>query len=226
MESPDGLYALIPQHFKNCTNLKYAQPPSTVQAWRAGNVFQNIQIVVFPKNVQKIEGFASLLNLVSINFSGCTKLSYTNNYVFVDCSKLSSVDLSNCVRLPCLAEGFFYSCPNLTSLDLSECTQLTTLKAHALGCAMGMNSTLASIILPPSLMATYYYAFSLFSGSSGSKSTTLPNLRTIIWKGRSSRPSFVTEYGPTVGISDNSEDNAITLEQRLKAGTLQEIFIP
>jgi hypothetical protein len=66
--------------------------------------------------------------IVSVDLTGCTKLTAIQYGTFAFCSKLTTVTLTGCTKITTIANQTFQNCTELTTVTLSNCTNLTTIE--------------------------------------------------------------------------------------------------
>lgn len=103
---------------------------------------ENIEKVVFPSSIIKIESYAFVgcSHLIDIDFSKCQKLKEIGESAFLNCA-LRSVDLSRCTSLETIGELVFCGCRSLTNIVFPN--SVTSIG----GCAFGQNEKLSQIDL-------------------------------------------------------------------------------
>ncbi len=87
-----------------------------------------------------VGAFSYLPKLKSIDFSGCTSLTKFEYNNFMWCGSLKNLDFSECINLTKFEHNNFLSCDSLTSLDLSSCTKLTEIGDYSFGSCIALKT--------------------------------------------------------------------------------------
>jgi uncharacterized repeat protein (TIGR02543 family) len=100
--------------------------------------------------------------LTAVDLSGHTSFSFKTldavygGEVFGGCTGLETVDFSGCTSLTEITKNAFIDCGNLQTVDFSGCTSLTSIGNGA----FAVNEALTQIIIPDTVTAVGYGAFS------------------------------------------------------------------
>ena len=70
-----------------------------------------------------------LIRLISVDFTGLTRLTTVGGYFLYNCDSLVTIDFTGLTRLTTVGGYFLYNCNSLVSIDFRGLTQLTTVGA-------------------------------------------------------------------------------------------------
>ena len=201
--------------FGGCKALESLAFPEDSQLQTIGNsAFSGcdaLTTVVLPASLETMESdvFNSDKNLVSVDFSNCTKLTSLGMSIFYECSKLEELDLSACVELteipdnlamyasglkkvdlpPAvtkIGEDAFYRCTSLSGIQFPE-TLRTIYEQAFYQCY-----SLKELRIPASLSTIWDHAFDSCSGLTNVDFSEAKNLYNVL-EGAFSRCSKLTE---------------------------------
>lgn len=163
---------------------------------------------LFPK---VLESVTLSRNLTSIGDDSLVDLQVLRYLYTSMCKKLKQIKI----------DAFFY-CYSIMTLDLSECSSLEKIISQA----FSETNSLTAIVLPSSLKTIGARAFNGYIP--GKVGPLLSCLRTVIWKGRTSRlaiHSNMNALASDPGLSPVAFSSK-PLDQLVAEGTITEIFIP